>query len=57
MEGCSNYIDWKDRMKEVLEDSSLKEVIDHDIPKPPTLNDKDLAEWRTFVAKREKNYP
>ena len=34
-----------------MEDNELKEFIDHDIPKPPTSNAKDLTELRKWVAK------
>jgi len=42
LEGSSNYVGWKDSMEIVFEDNWLKEFIDHDIPKPPTSNAKDL---------------
>lgn len=53
-EGSSNYISWKYRMEAVLEDYGLKEFIDHDIPKPPTSDAKDLDEWRKCVAKTRR---
>eukprot|EP00253_Pinus_taeda_P020292 PITA_20292 len=43
LEGSSNYIAWKDRMEAVLKYNELKEFVDHDIPKPPTSDAKDLA--------------
>jgi len=55
LEGSSNYIAWKDRMEEVLEENGLKEFINHDIPKPPALDGKDLVEWKNYVAKARKN--
>ena len=42
LEGNSNYVAWKDKMEEVLEDNDLKEFIYHDIPKPSTFDAKDL---------------
>lgn len=48
LEGNSNYITWKDRIKIVLEDNGLKEFIGKDIPKP--ANAQDLGEWRKCVA-------
>ena len=51
LEGSSNYIAWKDRMEAMLEDNKLKEFINNDIPKPPTTNAQDLAEWTKCVAK------
>jgi len=37
LKGISNYISWRDRVEAVLEDNTLNEFIDKDIPKPPTL--------------------
>jgi hypothetical protein len=54
LEGSSNYIAWKDRMEAVLEDNGLKEFIDNDIPKPPTSDAQDLAEWKKCVAKARR---
>ena len=34
LEGSSNYIVWKDRMEEVLEDNGLKSLIDMTFPNP-----------------------
>ena len=34
LEGSSNYIAWKDRMEDVLEDNGLKELIDQEMAKP-----------------------
>ena len=51
LEGYSSYIAWKDRMEVVLEDNGLKELIDNDIPKPPTLDATYLAKWRKCVEK------
>lgn len=38
-------------MEAVLEDNGLKELIDNDIPKPPTTDAQDLEEWKKCVAK------
>lgn len=38
-------------MEVVLEDNDLKEFIDEDIPKPKTLDSKDLAEWKKCVGR------
>ena len=54
LEGSSNYIYWKDRMEEVLEDNGLNEFIDIDIPKPPTTDSQDLANWKKCVAKARR---
>ena len=51
LEGSSNYIAWKDRVEAMLEDNGLKEFIDKDIPKPPTIDAQDLAEWNKCVEK------
>ena len=37
-----------------MEGNSLKELIDNHIPKPPTANVQDLAEWRKCVAKARR---
>jgi hypothetical protein len=41
-------------MEAVLEDNGLKEFIDNDIPKPPTTDAQDLAEWKKCVAKARR---
>ena len=33
LQGNSNYISWKDRIEEILEDNNLKEFIDKYFPK------------------------
>jgi len=38
-------------MEVVLKDNGLKKFIDHDIPKLPTSDAKDLAEWIKCVTK------
>lgn len=50
-----NYIAWKGRMAETLEENGLNKFIDHEIPKPPTSNAKDLDEWRKW-GRSEKHY-
>ena len=45
LEGNSNYIAWKDRMEEVLEDNRLKEFIDNDIPKLAAVDATLLDAW------------
>eukprot|EP00253_Pinus_taeda_P021600 PITA_21600 len=49
LEGSSNYIAWKDRMKAVLDDNGLKEFIDTDIPKPTDATQADA--WQKKIAK------
>ena len=34
LEGSSNFIAWRGKIEVVLEDNSLKEFVDHEIPKP-----------------------
>lgn len=51
LEGSSKYISWKDRMETMLEDNRLKEFIEKYIPKTPTADSQDLAEWRKCVTK------
>jgi len=38
-------------MEAVLEDNGLKEFIDQDIPKPPTSDAWNIAEWKKCVAR------
>lgn len=38
-------------MEVVLKDNGLKEFIDQDIPKPPTSDAYNLAEWKKCVAR------
>lgn len=54
LEGILKYIDWKDMMEVVLEDNRMKEFIDTDIPKLPTIDAQDLAEWKKCVAKARR---
>lgn len=48
-------------MEVVLEDNGLNKFIDQDMPKPPSLDGKDLAEWRKLMekvcGKHEVDYP
>ena len=46
LEGSSNYISWKDRIEAVLEDNSLKEFIDNDVPKPTSKDVALLDAWQ-----------
>jgi len=54
LEGSLNYIAWMDGMELVLEENGLKEFIDKDIPKLPTIDAEDLVEWRKCVAKARR---
>jgi hypothetical protein len=49
-----NYIAWKDRMEEVLEDNGLKEFIDKDAPKPDAADAANLDGWKKKVAKARR---
>jgi len=51
LDGRSNYIPWKDKMEAMLQENVLNEFIDQDIPKPPTLNAQNLAEWKKCVER------
>ena len=44
LEGSSNYISWKDEMEAALEDNELKEFIEKYVPRPITIDAKDLEE-------------
>jgi hypothetical protein len=54
LEGNSNYIAWKDRMEEVLEDNGLKDYIDKDVPKPDVTDTANLDAWKNKVAKARR---
>ena len=43
LEDNSNFIAWKDRMEAVLDDNGLLEYIKIDIPKPGSIDSKNLA--------------
>ena len=49
LEGNSNYIAWKDRMEEMLDENGLKEFIEAEIPKP-----NDAAQVEAWKKKMEK---
>ena len=49
LDGSSNYIAWKDHMEAVLEDNSLKDFIDQEVPKPTDKTE--LVEWGKCVAR------
>ena len=51
LEGSSNYIAWKDRIEDVLEENGLKEFIDQEILKLASTNAQELDEWKKCVAK------
>ena len=51
LEGNLNYISWKDKMEEILEDNALKEFIDIDIPEPNQADAMQHEAWRNNVAK------
>ena len=50
LDGCSNYIAWKDCMEVVLEDNGLKDFIDQEVPKPAAVNAQELEKWKKCVA-------
>eukprot|EP00253_Pinus_taeda_P027856 PITA_27856 len=52
LDGSSNYIAWKDHMEEVLEDNSLKDLIDQEVPKPTDATQ--LEEWKKCVARARR---
>ena len=54
LEGSSNYISWKDRMKVVLEDNGLKEFIDNDVPKPIVVDAANIYAWKKKVVKARR---
>ena len=49
LDDSSNYIAWKDRMEVVLEDNSLKDFIDQEVPKPTDATQ--LVEWNKCVVR------
>ena len=51
LEGSLNYIAWKERMEEVLEDNGLKDFIDAEIPKPGSSDAAALEAWQKKTAK------
>ena len=54
LDGSSKYIAWKDRMEVVLEDNSLKDFIDQEVPKPTVANATELVEWKKCVARARR---
>lgn len=38
-------------MEVMLEDNGLKELIDHEIPKPPTSDEKYMDEWKKCMER------
>ena len=52
LEGSSNYVAWKDRMEEVLEDNGLKEFVDTDVQKPTDAAAVDA--WQKKIAKCQR---
>ena len=54
LDGSLNYIAWKDRMEVVLEDNSLKDFIDQEVPKLAADNATKLAEWKKCVARARR---
>ena len=51
LERSSNYIAWKDRMEEVLDDNGLKEFINLEIPKPTSSDAAVLDAWQKKTTK------
>ena len=51
LEGSSNYIAWKDRMEEVMDDNGLKEFIDAEVPKPTSSDAAVLEAWQKKTTK------
>ena len=52
LDGSLNYIAWKDRMEAVLEDNSLKDFIDQEVPNPTDATQ--LEEWKKCVARARR---
>ena len=51
LKGSSNYIAWKDRMEEVLEDNGLKDFTENDVPKTTSTDAALLDPCQKKVAK------
>eukprot|EP00253_Pinus_taeda_P007721 PITA_07721 len=51
LEGSLNFIAYRDKMEEMLEDNGLKEFIDQEVPKLAALDAENLAKWKKCVAK------
>lgn len=54
LKGSPNYIAWKDKMEEILEDNGLKEFIDNNVPKPTVTDATNLDAWKKKVEKARK---
>ena len=54
LDGRSNYMARKDRKEAVLEDNSLKDFIDQEVPKPVAANATKLVEWKKCVARARR---
>lgn len=52
LDGSLNYIAWKDHMEVVLEDNSIKDFIDQEVPKLTDATQ--LAEWKKCVARARR---
>ena len=52
LDGSSNYIAWKDRIEDVLEDNGLKDLIDQEFPKLTDATQ--LEEWKKCVARARR---
>eukprot|EP00253_Pinus_taeda_P024680 PITA_24680 len=55
LDNSLNYIAWKDRMEAVLEDNSLKDFIDQEVPKLTDATQ--LTKWKKCVARARKILP
>ena len=49
LEVSSNYVSWKDRMEELLEDNEMKEFVDTDVQKP--TDPAEVEAWKKKMAK------
>ena len=54
LDGNQNYIAWMDRMEGLLEDNSLKEFIDQELPKSEVAYTIELVEWKKCVARARR---
>ena len=54
LKGSLNYISWKDKIGEVLEDNVLNEFIDSDVPKSTSTDAALLDAWKREVAKTRR---
>ena len=51
LEGSSNYVAWKDRMEDVLDDNGLLEFMEKEIPKPTSTDAAVVEAWQKKQAK------